>query len=135
MEILVESWVQPKAIVDTSDIIICPDESFVIKVDFEGKPPYRYKWKLYEKNNPEVWVEDHTTEYSSSISPSIDIPITALQNNSDTEKEYVFEITEVKDSLKDDMPCNVSMARQPIYVQPKQTVGTLKSSNHLISRK
>ena len=36
MQIDVEAWVRPKTITDTSDIIVCSCEEFVITVDFEG---------------------------------------------------------------------------------------------------
>lgn len=133
-EIHVESWVQPKAATDTTGISVCPGESFVIQLVFEGKPPYQYKWKLYEKEDPGVVVEDYTAGFISSIDPSTGIVIAPIENNSSTEKIYEFEVTEVQDELDDGMPCDVSMAGVTIYVQPKLAAGTLESSNHLIRR-
>lgn len=133
-QINVESWVQPKAITDTSDIIICSGESFAIKVDFEGKSEYKYKWKLYDKENPAIIIEDYTAEFINSINPSTDIVIAGIENSSGAEKLYEFEIIDVKDGFPDDMPGNVSLARATIYVQPKTSAGTLKSNSHLIRR-
>ena len=133
-EIHVESWVQPKASTDTTGINICPGESFTIQLVFEGKPPYQYKWKLYEKEDPGVIIEDHTAGFISSPGPSTGIIIAAIENNSGTEKIYEFEVTEVQDGLDDGMPCDVSMAGVTVYVQPKPAAGTLENSNHLIRR-
>lgn len=133
-QIDVESWVRPKAATDTSDIIVCSGESFAIKLDFEGKPGYKYKWKLYDKENPAIIIEDHTTEFINSINPSTDIVIAGIENSSSTEKLYEFEVTDVQDGLTDGMPGNVSMARVTINVQPKKSAGTLESNKHLIRR-
>lgn len=133
-QINVESWVQPKASTDTSGIIICSGESFVIKVDFEGKPEYRYKWKLYDKDNPAIVIEDHTAGFINSINTSTDIVIAGIENSGSAEKLYEFEITDVQDGLPDDMPGNVSLARLTIYVQPKTSAGTLESNEQLIRR-
>ena len=128
-QINVESWVRPKAITDTSDIIICSGESFVIRVDFEGKPEYKYKWKLYDKDNPTVIIEDHTNEFINSINPSTDIIITGIENSGSAEKLYEFEITDVQDGLADGMPGDVLSAKVTIYVQPKTSAGTLNSNS------
>jgi hypothetical protein len=133
-QIDVESWVQAKASTDTSGIRVCRGESLVIKVEFEGKPGYQYKWKLYEKENPEILVEDHTSDFENSINPSIDILIAGIENNSNTQKIYEFLVTEVRDGLNDDMPGDVSMASATIYVQPVPLIGEIKSSNNLIRR-
>ena len=133
-KINVESWVQPKAIIDTSEIIICSGETFVIKVDFEGKPEYKFKWKLYDKENPAIIIEDHTAEFIYSSNPSIDIVIAGIENISSAKKLYVFEITDVQDGFSDDMPGNLSLSGVTINVQPKTTAGTLKSNKHLIRR-
>ncbi len=133
-QINVESWAKPKAITDTSDITTCSGESFVVKVDFEGKPGYKYKWKLYDKNNPALVIDDHTAEFISSAAPSANIVVAGIENNSSIEKIYEFEITDVQDELTDGIPGNVSLARVTIYVQPKSPAGTLKSNNHLIRR-
>jgi hypothetical protein len=133
-QINVESWSRPKAITDTSGLIICPGESFTIKIDFEGKPEYRYKWKLYDRDNPATIIEDHTAEFITSISPSTDILIAGIENNTDTEKMYEFEITDVQDALNDSIPGDVLMAGVSIYVQPKTSAGILKNNNYLIRR-
>jgi hypothetical protein len=133
-EINVESWVQPKAATDTAGIFVCSGESFVIPLDFEGKSPYQYKWKLFEKEHPGVLVEDHTAGFISSTGPSTNIIIAAIENNSNTEKLYEFEVTDIQDGLHDGMPCNVSLARVIIHVRPKPSAGILKSTNHLIRR-
>jgi hypothetical protein len=133
-KINVESWVQPKAQTDTSGILMCPGEPFVIRVYFEGKPGYRYKWKLYDLENPAIPVEDHTDVFISSINSFADIDIPALENSVSTEKLYEFEITDVQDGFADGMPGDVSSARVTIFVQPKTAAGILKSNNHLIRR-
>jgi hypothetical protein len=133
-QINVESWSRPKAKTDTSDLIICPGESFAIKIDFEGKPGYRYKWKLYDRDNPTMLIEDHTAEFITSINPSTDILIAGIENNTGTEKMYEFEITDVQDALNDSIPGDVSMAGVSIYVQPKTSAGMLKNSDYLIRR-
>lgn len=133
-QINVESWAQPKAITDTSGIRVCKGESFVITINFEGKPGYQYKWKLYDKENPSIILEDYTTDFITSINPSVDIVFTGIENSSSTQKLYEFAVTEVKDGLDDNMPGNVSMARVTIYVEPEPKVGTLRSINPLIRR-
>ncbi len=133
-QINVESWVQPKAIAFTSDSVICSGESFVINVDFEGKPEYKFKWKLYEKDNPTIIVEDHTNEFTISITPSTEIVLAGIENSSNTEKLYVLEITDVQDGFPDGMPGNLSSARVTLYVQPKASAGTLNSNGNLIRR-
>lgn len=133
-QINVESWIRPKAKTDTSNLIVCPGESFAIKVDFEGKPGYRYKWKLYNRDDPACIIEDHTAEFITSINPSTDIIIGGMENNTGTEKIYEFEITEVQDALNDSIQGDVSMAGVSIYIQPKTSVGTLKNNSNLIRR-
>ena len=130
----VESWSRPKAITDTSDLLLCPGEYFTIKIDFQGKPEYSYKWKLYERNNPTLIIEDHTAEYITSISSSTDIVIPGIENDTGTEKIYEFEITDVQDALNDSIPGDVSTAGVSIYVQPKSPAGVLKNNNYLIRR-
>lgn len=133
-QINIESWVQPKASTDTAGIIVCTGEPFVITVNFEGKPEYKYKWKLYDKENPEIIVEDYTSDFINCANPSTDIVFDGMENADSTEKIYVFEVTDVQDGLDDGMPGNVSMGRVKIYVQPKKPAGALKSNNHLIRR-
>lgn len=133
-QINVESWVQPTATTDTSGIIVCRGETFMITINFEGKPGYQYKWKLYDSENPELLIENHTTEFINSSEPSADILIAGLENNGSTQKLYEFEVTEVLDALNDSVPGNVSMAGVTIYVQPEPIAGTLKSSDQLIRR-
>jgi hypothetical protein len=130
----VESWVQPKAATDFADLIVCTGEAFVVRVNFEGKPGYKYKWKLYDKENPETIIEDHTAEFVSCIDTSTDIVIAGIENNNTTEKMYEFEITDVQDAFTDGMPGNVSMGSVTVYVQPKTPAGILKSNSHLIRR-
>jgi hypothetical protein len=133
-QIDVESWCLPGAKTDTSALVICPGESFTVKVDFEGKPEYRYKWKICDKDNPATIIEDHTAEFITSIGPSADILIAGIENNTGTEKVYEFEITDVQDAINDSIPGDVSMAGVSIYVQPKIPAGTLKTSSSLIRR-
>lgn len=133
-QIDIESWVQPAALTDTSGIIVCSGESFLIGLDFEGKPGYQYKWKLYDKDNPSVILEDHTAAFISCMYTSTDIIIPGLVNTGSAEKLYVFEVTDVQDDLPDGMPGNVSSGRVMVHVQPKTSTGTLKSNNHLIRR-
>ncbi len=130
----IESWVQPKATTDTSGIIVCPGESFVISIDFEGKPGYHYKWKLFEKDKPEILVEDYTADFINCVNPSTDIIIAGIENSSSTQLLYEFVVTDVQDELIDSMPGNVLEARAIIYVQPKPPVGVLKTTTHLIRR-
>ncbi len=133
-QIDVESWVQPKAITDTSAIIVCSGEPFVISIAFEGKPEYRYKWKLYDKENPIILIQDYTASFITSINPSADIVFDGIENSSNTENLYEFEVTDIQDGLNDSIPGNVSMARVTVYVQPKPIVGILNSTNPLIRR-
>jgi len=133
-QIHVESWVQPKATTNISSIRVCQGESFVVKINFEGEPGYQYKWKLYEKEYPEILVENHTTDFINSINTSADIVIAGLKNSSSSQKLYKFEITDVQDGLNDGMTGNVLMSWATIYVQSKPLKGTLKTTNHLIRR-
>ena len=133
-QIDVEAWVQPKATTDISDIIVCSGEAFVITVDFEGKPDYRYKWKLYDKDNPAIVIEDHTADFITCTDTSTDIGIAGIENNGSTEKLYEFEITDVQDGLPDGMPGNVTSGTVTIHVQPKATAGTLENNEQLIRR-
>lgn len=133
-QIYVESWVQPKAITDTSSIIVCSGESFAISIEFEGKPGYRYKWKLYDKENPEILLEDHTVDFINSMDPFKNIAIAGIENSSNTEKFLEFEVIDVQDGFDDNMPGDVSMASVTIYVQPKPKTGILKSPNSIIRR-
>ena len=133
-QINVEAWVQPKASIDTSGIIVCSGEEFIITIDFEGKPEYRYKWKLYDKDNPAIVIEDHTAGFIDCSNISTDIVIAGIENNGNTEKLYEFEITDVQDGLIDGMPGNVTSGRATIRVQPKATAGTLESNGQLIRR-
>ncbi len=130
----VESWVRPKAKTDTSELKICSGESFSVKVFFEGKPDYKYKWKLCDKDNPGIIVEDHTAEFLISTNSSTNILVAGIENYSNSEKIYEFEITDVQDGLTDNMPGDVSMARVTIYLQPKTSAGLLNNNNHLIRR-
>ncbi len=133
-QIYVEAWAPPKAITDSSSLKICPGESFTIQVVFEGKPGYRYKWKLYERENPALLLEDHTTDFITCNNPSADIIIAGVENNTGIEKILEFEITDVQDGLSDNMPGDISMGKVSIHVQPKKSAGTLKSNNYLIRR-
>lgn len=133
-QINVQSWVQPRVITDTSDIIVCSGESSLINLNFEGKPGYRYKWKFYDKENPSAIIEDHTTEFIDCDSTSTDIVLPGIENTGNTEKLYEFEVTDVQDGLDDGIPGNVSLGRVTIRVQPKPQAGTIKSSNYLIRR-
>lgn len=133
-QINVESWVQPKATTNISSIIVCQGESFVVTINFEGEPGYQYKWKLYEKEYPDILIEDHTTDFINSINTSVDIIIAGIENNSNTQKLYEFVVTDVQDEYNDGMTGNVLMSKATIYVQPKPLMGTLKTTNHLIRR-
>lgn len=133
-QIQVEAWVRPKAITDTTDRYVCLDEAFTIPVFFEGKPGYRYTWKLYDKDNPYIIIEDHTAGYISCDSTYTDILIAGIRNTTGTEKQYIFEITGVQDSLDDGMTGEISTARITIHVWPKTSTGILYNNNHLIRR-
>lgn len=133
-QIYVQSWVQPKAATDTSAIIVCSGEEFLINLNFQGKPGYRYKWKLYDKDTPSVIIEDHTTDFINCDSTSTDIIVPGIVNTGNTEKSYEFEVTDVQDTLNDGMPGNVSMGRVTVRVQPVPKAGIIKSSNQLIRR-
>lgn len=130
----VEAWVRPKAITDTSGLVVCPGEPFAIKVDFEGKPGYRYKWKLYDRNDTAIIIEDHTAEFITCVNSSTDILVDGIENNTGTQKIYEFEITGVQDALNDNIPGDLSMAGVSIHVQPEPPVGILKNNNSLIRR-
>ena len=133
-QINVESWVRPKASTDTTDIIICAGESFLIRLNFEGKPGYQYKWKLYEKDDPAVIIEDHTADSVISKDPSADITIAGIDNTGNTENLYEFEVTGFQDGLNDSIPGDITVGKVTIRVQPKPRAGKIKSNNHLIRR-
>jgi hypothetical protein len=133
-QINVESWVQPKARTDFPEITVCSGETITVSVYFEGMPEYRFKWKLYDTENPEIVIEDHTTEFIRCNEPLTDIIITGIDNNTPSEKIVEFRITDVRDAFADGMPGDVSLGTVMIYVQPKPLAGTLKSSHHLFQR-
>ncbi len=133
-QINVESWVRPKAIVNTSSLSICSGDTFKIRVNFEGKPGYKFKWKLFDRDNPAKIIEDHTETFITCNDSLTDILITGIDNNTGTEQVYDFEITDVNDGLTDGTPGDVSTAKASIYVQPKALPGILKDDNHLIRR-
>ena len=133
-QIDIESWVQPKAITDTTGIIVCPNEPFSIKLDFEGNPAYKYKWKLYDKDNPTVILVDTTAAFLSTTNTSTDIELEGIENLGSAEKIYVFEVSDVQDAIEDGMPGDISMGRVNIHVQSRSSAGTLNSTNSLIRR-
>ena len=133
-KINVESWVQPKAIAEGNNLKVCSGESFILKISFEGKPGYEYKWRLYSKTDSTIVIEDYTSDFISCSDTTADIVVAGIENNSPTEEIYEFEVTDVKDGLADGMPANISMAKVNIHVQPESSPGTLKNSNTLIRR-
>jgi hypothetical protein len=133
-QINVESWVKPKVITDTLALNICSEDSIIIKVYFEGKPEYKYKWRLYEKNNPSQIIEDYTTNFIISNDTITYIKIAGIKNTTGSVQIYEFEITEVHDGLTDKTHGDVSMGKTSIYIQSETSIGTIKNNNQLIRR-
>lgn len=133
-QISVEAWSRPKATADTNTRFVCSQKAFDIELSFEGKPGYQYQWKLYDKNNPSLVLEDHTDEYTSSGNPFTSISIAGITNTSEVEKQYVFELTALKDALDDGMPEDLTEAKKIIVVRPQASAGQLKYTNYLKRR-
>jgi hypothetical protein len=133
-DIKVESWVRPAAIAEMSNINVCQGEPFTVSVRFQGKPGYNFKWKLYDKENPNILIEDHSTEFINCSYLSADINLNGINNSSDSLKYYVFEITDVQDGLNDNLSADLSMGKIIIGVQPIPNIGIPQSNKKLIRR-